>query len=66
MVDTYFICIFAAEYNKMIMDKVAKIKKTKEEVIAAFRASIAKKKAWEEQALADFDRIRQERIQISY
>lgn len=48
------------------MDKVAKIKKTREEVIAAFRASIAKKKAWEEQAQADFNRIRQERIQISY
>lgn len=47
------------------MDKVVKIKKTKEEVIAAFRTSIAKKKAWEEQAQADFERIRQERLQFS-
>lgn len=43
-----------------------KINKTRDEVIAALRASIAKKKAWEEQAQADFDRIRKERIQISY
>ena len=48
-----------------MMDKTLKIKKTKEEVIASFRATIAKKRAWEEQAQEDFKRIRQERLLIS-
>lgn len=44
------------------MDETIKIKKSKEEIISAFRAMIAKKKEWELEAQEDFKRIRQERL----
>ena len=49
----------------MTMNETVKIKKSKEEIISAFRLMIAKKKAWEQEAQEDFKRIRQERLSIS-
>ena len=46
------------------MNDTVRIKKTKEEIISAFRLMIAKKKAWEQEAQEDFKRIRQERLSI--
>lgn len=40
-------------------------KRTKDEIIAAIKATLAKKKEWEKQAQEDFKRIRQERINLS-
>ena len=47
------------------MNDTVRIKKSKEEIISAFRLMIAKKKAWEQDAQEDFKRIRQERLSIS-
>lgn len=41
------------------------IKKTKDEIIAALNATLAKKKEWEKQAQEDFKRIHQERLNLS-
>lgn len=39
-------------------------KRTKDDITAALKATLAKKKEWENQAQADFKRIRQERINL--
>ena len=39
--------------------------RTRDEVIAAFRESIRRKREWEEQTEAVFKRIREERKQLS-
>ena len=46
------------------MNDTVRIKKSKEEIISAFRLMIEKKKAWEQEAQEDFKRIRQERLSI--
>ena len=48
----------------LTMNDTVRIKKSKEEIISAFRLMIAKKKAWEQEAQEDFKRIRQERLSI--
>jgi len=40
-------------------------KRTKDEIIAALKATLARKKEWEKQAQEDFKRIRQERLNLS-
>lgn len=41
-------------------------KRTKDEIIAALKATLARKKEWEKQAQEDFKRIRQERLNLSF
>lgn len=40
-------------------------KRTKDEIIAALKATLARKKEWGKQAQEDFKRIRQERLNLS-
>lgn len=48
-----------------MMESVAFKKRTRDEVIAAFRESLRKKHEWQEKAEESIQRIRQERLQLS-
>jgi 2-oxo-4-hydroxy-4-carboxy--5-ureidoimidazoline (OHCU) decarboxylase len=39
--------------------------RTRDEIIAAFRESIRKKREWQERAEEEINKIRQERLQLS-
>lgn len=47
------------------MATVALKKRTRDEIIAAFRESIRKKHEWEEQSIEVFRRIREERSKLA-
>ena len=54
-----------SQKNVTIMVAQAFKNRTRDEVIAAFRESIRRKREWEEQTEAVFKRIREERKQLS-
>jgi len=64
-----FLCTFAGEYSQliiMIIMETTKRKRTREEVRAAVRETIRRKKEWIEKTNKEFEMIRNGELKLKY